>query len=275
MIKNWLVRGDTHGNFNWIPTNLNNYKPEETAIIILGDAGFNFYLNKTDERKKKEVNDLHYIIYCVRGNHEARPSDISRMLEVFDPEVNGYVYLQNDYPYIRYFKDYGIYNIDGYTIGIIGGAYSVDKWYRLARVGVQNKMDYDYYNSKKTGWFPNEQLTEKEMEAATFLFSGKKLDFVMTHTCPYSWRPTDLFLSGVDQSSVDNTMELWMDELKDKFQWNIWLFGHYHADRIERPHVEMYFNDIEELEVIYDRWRQYDNNGTLPWWITKSPNFDF
>ena len=49
MIKNWLVRGDCHGNFLWMnDLNPNKYIPEETGIIILGDAGINFYLNKTD-----------------------------------------------------------------------------------------------------------------------------------------------------------------------------------------------------------------------------------
>ena len=59
MIKNWLVTGDTHGQ---VMTRLMNigttdYPPEETALIILGDAGINFYLNKTDLKNKK-INSL-------------------------------------------------------------------------------------------------------------------------------------------------------------------------------------------------------------------------
>ena len=39
MIRNWLLRGDTHGNFTWMTNGcLDRYNPEETAIIILGDA---------------------------------------------------------------------------------------------------------------------------------------------------------------------------------------------------------------------------------------------
>ena len=253
---------------------LDNYDPKETAIIILGDAGFNFYLSQTDDKLKKEVNDLGYTIYCVRGNHEARPQDIPEMLEVFDPEVNGYVYLQNSYPYIRYFKDYGIYNINGYNVGIIGGAYSVDKWYRLSCCGIKDEFDSNYFNSKRTGWFYNEQLSSEEMNAASNLFLNKDFDFIMSHTCPYSWRPVDMFLPQVDQSTVDSSMELWLDKLKDQCNWNIWIFGHYHNGRAERPHVEMYYRDIEELEVIYDRWRRYDTTKKLDWWIRKSPNFD-
>jgi hypothetical protein len=51
MIKNWILTGDTHGarsaitRVNNIARNYPNYKPEETGIIILGDAGLNFYLN--------------------------------------------------------------------------------------------------------------------------------------------------------------------------------------------------------------------------------------
>ena len=111
------------------------------------------------------------------------------------------------------------------------------------------------------------------MAQATADLVNKSFDFVFTHTCPKDWQPTDLFLDSISQSNVDNSMELWMDELKDKFKWNIWLFGHYHCDRLERPHVEQYFNDIENLDTIYKRWANYDNGQELDWWINKSPNF--
>ena len=134
-------------------------------------------------------------------------------------------------------------------------------------------MTEEENNPKKTGWFANEQLTEEEMQLAEEYLKYKKVDFVFSHTCPYSWRPTDLFLNGIDQSKVDNTMEFWMDSLKDMFQWNIWCFGHYHADRLERPHVEQYYNDIESLDSIKQRWYEYDENQYLDWWLNKSPNF--
>lgn len=276
MIKNWLVRGDAHGNFNWMDNScLNDYIPEETAIIILGDCGFNFFLNKTDDKLKAEVNARGYRFYCVRGNHEARPRDIDGMRYKYDTEIDGIVWMEEDYPNIRYFKDYQIYTIDGYTCGVIGGAYSVDKWYRLARFGVRSKTDKNYNNPKKTGWFPDEQLTKEEMEDCSHLFKDWDFDFIFSHTCPYSWRPIDLFLSGVDQSSVDNSMELWMDKMKDQWKWKYWLFAHYHADRMERPHVEMFFNDIEKLDDVAARWKRYDETGELDWWVRKSPNFDF
>ena len=136
-----------------------------------------------------------------------------------------------------------------------------------------DKTDWDYNNPKKTGWFPNEQLSEKEMAQAATDLVNKSFDFIFTHTCPKDWQPTDLFLDSIDQNSVDNSMELWMDELKDKFKWNVWLFAHYHRDRLERPHVEQFYNDVELLDDIHKRWIDYDNGRELPWYLSKSPNF--
>lgn len=269
-IKNWFIRGDTHGVFTWMNDDcLNNYKPEETAIIILGDAGFDWYLNKTDERKKEEVDARGYCIYWLRGNHEARPCDVDGYKLIYDDEVKEYVWCDERFPHLRALKDYGIYQFGKYTAAVIGGAYSVDKYWRLERAGMTEETN----NPKKSGWFYNEQLTADEMHNAELTFTGHIVDFVFSHTCPYSWRPTDMFLSSVNQSTVDATMEKWLDELKDKFTWNVYCFGHYHADRLERPHVEQYYNDIETLDNIIERWKQYDETEYIDWWLHKSPSF--
>lgn len=275
-IKNWLIRGDTHGQFGWIDNgSLTEYKPEETAIIILGDCGLDFYLNKTDIRKKKELDAKGYYIYWLRGNHEARPSDIPDYDIISDPEVHGDVYCDFRYPHIRAFLDYGFYQIGGYNCLIIGGAYSIDKNWRLARTGLTEETN----NPKVTGWFNNEQLTKEEMtdclqKVKLFTATGKPVDFVMTHTCPLSFQPTDMFLHGIDQSKVDNSMEVWLEEVKNNITWFIWLYGHYHADRIEQPYVEQYYRNIEELPNIYNRWKAFSQTGELPWYIIKSPNFN-
>ena len=265
---NFLVRGDTHGHFTWIDQ-LSNYIPQETSIIILGDAGFNFYLNKSDNKLKHWVNQRGYTLYCLRGNHEARPTQIRDIEYRWDEDVNNYIYIEPKFQNIRYLVDGYVYKFGQYRCLCIGGAYSVDKWYRLARVGYTEETN----DPKKTGWFPNEQLTYDEMSSIKQSIYNIKVDFVFTHTCPLSFQPTDLFLGFVDQSQVDNTMERWMESIKDSFKWDVWCFGHYHADRIERPHVEQYFNDIEELDVIYERWKKYDETGELDWWLNKSPNF--
>ena len=247
---------DTHG---LVVSRLNEidkemYPPAETAVIILGDAGLNFYLNKTDKKNKEAVQKTGYTVYCVRGNHEERPELLPSMCELYDDDVAGPVYIEPiDYPNIRYLKDGGVYNINGFRTLVIGGAYSVDKWYRLNSAGVFSKLDSNYDNPKKTGWFPAEQLDSREMFKIEHEHSGKSFDIVLSHTCPLSWQPTDLFLPFLDQSSVDSSMEQWMDEFKDKIDWGVWFFAHYHTDRIIGNGAEIYYQSIENLNNIMER----------------------
>ncbi len=267
MIKNWILTGDCHG---WVETRLGNirrnmpdYKPEETAVIILGDAGLNYWLNSSDKKHKMRSADYGYTIYCVRGNHEERPENLDYRKE-YDENVYGYVYVDDFYDNIRYFVDGGEYVINGHPCLVLGGAYSIDKWYRIEQAQLRGTRSY---------WFADEQLTEYEMKEISERVLGKRFDFVFTHTTALSWEPNDLFINGVDQSRVDKTMEIWLDELKDQFEWSVWCFGHYHADRIERPFVEQFYYDYENMETVWERWRRYDETNELDWWLPKSPHF--
>ena len=263
MIKNFLITGDTHGRVMERLSHMeNNYVPQETALIILGDAGINFYLNKTDAKNKKIINNTGYFIYCVRGNHEERPENIPTMYQIYDENVEGRVYYEVEYPNIRYLIDGHAYLINKHPTLVIGGAYSVDKWYRLSHFP---------QGSKWTGWFKDEQLTPEEMASITERFKGKHFDFILTHTCPYSWQPFDLFLKGLDQSTVDNTMERWLDDFRKQVTWNAWCFAHFHDDRAVQPGVEMFYHDIVPIDYIYDVWT---SGKELPYNYIKDPNYD-
>lgn len=64
---------------------------------------------------------------------------------------------------------------------VIGGAYSVDKYYRV---------------SMGWNWFASEQPDEKiksDVESALEQVHWK-VDAVFSHTCPYNYMPTHLFL---------------------------------------------------------------------------------
>lgn len=267
MIKRWIITGDTHGRVGQrlyqITHNMDSIIPEETAVIILGDAGLNYYLNSTDLKGKRVASDFCIRVYCVRGNHEARPQNVHNMKLVDDADVGGKVYMEEEFPLIRYFVDGGEYTIDGKSVLVIGGAYSVDKYYRLARAA----------GHSFSGWFEDEQLSDEERAEILKRVSGKRYDIVLTHTAPITWEPTDLFLRGIDQSTVDKSMEFWLKEVALSVCWGHWLFGHYHADRIEAPHVEQFFNEYEDLDDIIKRWKRYDDAGELDWWLPKSPRF--
>lgn len=266
MIKNFLITGDTHGRvmdrLAQIDTTI--YAPTETALIILGDAGINFYLNKTDEKLKEKIQATGFTVFCLRGNHEERPENLGmepRM--ILDKNYQGIFYFEDKYPNILYFNNFGLYKLGRYIVYVIGGAYSVDKYYRLANTPI---------GAKWTGWFEDEQLNEEEMlacqEEIYNLPHNLTIDFVFTHTCPIQWEPVELFLNMIDPSTVDKTMELWLEEIeKDLQPYKYWLFGHYHADRYERPNVLQMYENIENLDDIYNR------TDEEKMWFRKSPYY--
>lgn len=262
---NWFITGDTHGDFSRFKTYnkiFNNTK--ENNIIILGDAGFNYLLDERDSHVKNKISKLYkFRIYCVRGNHEARPQNVKDMILIYDDRVDGYVWMQEKWPSIRYFQDYGIYTINGYKVAVIGGAYSVDKYWRLDG----RPEDTDVW----TGWFKDEQLTKSEMELAEKMICTNPVDIILSHTCPYAWEPIDLFLSRVDQSMVDKTMEHWMDKIAREASFSLWCWGHYHADRAEVPYGQMFFHNTMNLETLFKIWQDYDKGIELPTYIDYSP----
>lgn len=267
-IIDFVVTGDIHGDVIRLDNFIDRFPKDSYALILLGDAGFNFFLNKTDRKHKEYAQSLGCLIYVVRGNHEERPENIPTMLRDYDEIVDGPVYYEKDYPNIRYFIDGGIYNLNGYSTLTIGGAYSIDKHYRLARAKANHDDDWNP-EEHWTGWFKDEQLTQDEMFKIQKDVHDMKFDFVLSHTCPYSWQPFNLFLNGINQSTVDNTMEKWMDDLKNEISWDsAWLFGHFHEDNVIRPHVEMLMYNFYTLTEIADRWKDWDNGIRLPWYLT-------
>ena len=243
----FYVTGDIHGSVVELKYRLQTI-PEGSAIIILGDAGCNYYLNKADEKLKEEMKMLPYMFYLVRGNHEARPADVSSMELLDDPHVEGYVLCESEYPNIRYFTEFGIYIINNRKVGVIGGAYSVDKFYRLAQ---------------GWHWFENEQLDDQEKAICMSVFKNKQFDIILTHTCPYEWRPTDLFLPMIDQTTVDNSTEYFLSEIAQNCRYKSWAFGHYHKDRNIRPYVRMLFNKVLPLMQLTD-WKSIYGLETDP-----------
>jgi 3-oxoacid CoA-transferase subunit A len=229
--------GDIHGR---IPIILESLKEEaereDIAVILLGDVGANYYGGAKDHWFKTKLNNLGVRFYCLRGNHERHPKDVLNMNVVRDLYTEGLVYWEEEYPNLLYLVDGETYEFNDIVCLALGGAYSVDKWHRLER---------------GWHWFANEQIEEYDREAIKLETAGNFYDVVLSHTSPYSWQPTDLFIDAIDQNTVDNSMEWWLEEMSDNISWGKWLCGHFHETRYLREGVAMmlsndYLLDLEE-----------------------------
>lgn len=237
MIKNWFITGDTHGaellcrRLRYFKIRHANLVPEETGIIILGDAGINYHGETLggsyDAGDKKAVNKFGYQLYLLRGNHEFRPSTLSCIEIGNDENVKGMVYREPAYPNIHYFLDGGgQYWINDVKVFTLPGAYSVDKNFRLA-------------TGKK--WFRDEQMTLEERHN---IYDSIKLYMelahydediiILSHTCPLDFEPyiKYLFMDGLDQESIDKSMEQFLDVIHETVpDYKHWYFGHFHDDK--------------------------------------------
>lgn len=76
------LTGDTHGNFLRVDTFCRAMETTKSdTIIILGDAGFNYYLNDRDTRAKEYASAIPVKFFSIHGNHEARPQRIPSYME--------------------------------------------------------------------------------------------------------------------------------------------------------------------------------------------------
>lgn len=229
---NIYITGDIHGSIARILEAVGAYHTtQKDLLIILGDVGFNYYLDSRDSDMKQEVSKLPITLLCIHGNHEERPENISTYQQI---EFCGdFAYYEPEYPNIIFAKDGGIYNLNGTRCLVLGGAYSVDKFYRLER---------------GWRWFPSEQITDaRKYEIEQILEDNKwRVDYVLSHTCPYDERPVHLFLRSVDQSQVDTSMEMWLQKIADKLNFKRWYFGHYHGDW-DNGRYTMFYTNIEKF----------------------------
>lgn len=265
MEEKWFLLGDIHGDATPIKTfyeeHEKNLAPDSSKnfLILLGDVGANFALKgQRDIQFKMALSQYPFTYICLRGNHEAR---VQKVMEQ-NPEhweiqqkYGGEIYVEKEFPQIEYLSDApAIYEFAGYKTFSIPGAYSIDKWYRLL---------YGW------PWFEDEQLSEEEMALGRQLKAKEpNFDLVISHTCPMPYEPRDLFLSGIDQSMVDKTMERYLGEIEFDLNYKRWAWGHFHADRLypwnDGKQMLMLFNEhvvdlrkfmeMQEKDSLQDIW---------------------
>lgn len=229
----YYITGDTHRDFERIAEFCyENGTKEEDVMIILGDAGINYWCDVSDQILKEELSEIPITFFCVHGNHEERPLESGADYEEKKWQ-GGIVYVEEKYPNILFAKDGEIYDFHGKSVMAIGGAYSVDKYYRIA-----NELP----------WFETEQPDDRIKEYVEEQLEKRnwKVDIILSHTVPLECEPTWAFLPTIDQSTVDKSTEEWLQTIYNRTEFEQWFAGHYHIETEENG-VRILYKDFDEL----------------------------
>ena len=227
------VTGDTHGDFSRIAyfCARMHTKPDD-VMIILGDAGINFYGGWRDRHKKEFISKLPITLFCIHGNHERRPATIPSYREIV--WHSGTVYVEEQFSNILFAKDGEVYDLNGLRAIAIGGAYSID-W--MLRTPGQS-------------WWPDEQpSTEiKARVEAKLVALNWKVDVVLSHTVPLEYEPVEVFLSGIDQRKVDKSTEQWLTQIEARLDYSKWYAGHYHTEK-----------SVDRLQIMFENYDVFES----------------
>ena len=231
-----FLTGDTHADFmDLLDDSLRFGFTQHDLLIILGDVGINYFGDSRDQLHKEMLAMTQATVLCIHGNHEMRPTspDVAALYHPIQ-WMGGLAYVEDTYPRIIMAADGARYCINGRDFLVIGGAYSVDKPQRL-QCGYR--------------WFPDEQLTPKEMDAIRWKVQehGNQEDVILAHTCPYNHRPVEAFLPGLDESTVDNSMEQFLPEIVDTTEYNAFYCSHWHIEKRDGK-IRFLFHDMVMLE---------------------------
>ena len=136
-------------------------------------------------------------------------------------------------PNLLFAIDGEVYDLDGIKTIAIGGAYSVDKYYRLA-------MGWNWWADEQ----PSAEIKAKVEQALAA--RDWNIDIVLSHTVPLKYEPVEVFMSGFDQSKVDKSTEIWLDSIEDRLTYKHWYAGHYHTEKT-----------IDKLTLMFESIHEY------------------
>lgn len=201
--------GDVHGKFGRYKTLIKQYQ----NTIQLGDMGVGFYKYTMNQDIKADANPPHY-----------------KMIE------GGHRFIRGNHDNPSVCRQQSQYISDGHTengMMFIGSASSVDIDKR----------------TKHMDWWPDEELSQKELDILTEQYLDYKPIVMATHDCPESIAKT---MRRYEQKITgSNRIRLAFQNMFEHYQPKIWIFGHWHQsyDRLSHGTRFICLNELEIKEL--------------------------
>lgn len=232
------LTGDIHGDIGDLFDRIEGYNlKEQDILILLGDSGLEFHsfytkpkISPWDDKVQKRLREkIPATIICVQGNHDVPFKEMhgenSKIFGANAKKSNGIYFVQNG----------EVLTIDEKKFLVIGGAFSIDKDYRL-------RKGYPYWE--------NEELNKQEMEQIFINIKGKKYNYVLSHTCPLSVMP-EKALFDLD-FVAENRTEKFLEIVKQNIVFEKWFCGHFHINKTQGP-FNFLSDAVNVLEIVQNK----------------------
>lgn len=255
-----LFAGDTHGNLGHAQYLVRTAKKEGCdRVFVLGDFGMwehqkagvyfldtlNTYCN---------VNNIH--MYFADGNHDKTSLTVEMYADSRDDE--GFMMVR---PYIHYAWRGHRWTWDDVKFIALGGAYSVDKDWRLDL----EKRYPGKYGGPGSLWFPEEEMSDEDM--AAILENTDPVDVIMAHDKPRcsnpGWNRKNITECLPNQDRLQRAVET----LNPRFFFH----GHLHFSYVEDVQHSVIGSDEPGLMTVVafdcdpDGASSYGYNKTMSW----------
>ena len=132
-----------------------------------------------------------------------------------------------------------VFEIEGFTVFVFGGARSIDKDFRTPH----------------ESWWPQEMPTKEDYENALQNLKrvGNRVDLVVTHAAPLKFlrSAAGKKYRGFETEIRDET-SLLLSAIQARIQYKAWFFGHYHTEWLDRRY---------RTQCLYQSVVAYDGGG--------------
>lgn len=220
------VTGDTHRHIDIgkvIRFEIRN-PDENDYVIVAGDFGL-VWNNDREEIYLRNylTNNKEFTTLFVEGNHES----FFLLNQYSITEWNGGKVHKITDKIIHLMRG-EVFTINGKKIFVMGGAESIDKDRRTEGVS----------------WWKEELPSYEEMENGlkNLEKNNWEVDYIITHTCPVSVQ------AQLIRSTLDNSLEKYLEEIYKKVKFKKWYFGHYHIDLVMDNNFIALYDNITEMK---------------------------
>ena len=221
---------------------------ENDYLIICGDTGICGFSKEQEAATRAYLRGLPMTVLFADGNHEQFDALNSYSVDEWN---GGKVHKIADN--IIHLMRGQVFDVDGIRFFTMGGASSHD-----IDAGVLEPSDPDFtikrkkldremalYRISRVSWWAEELPSEEEMAEglANLERVGNKVDVILTHCMPSSVQ--DIYSRG--QYKHDRLTD-YLDIVKEKCEFKMWFFGHYHENRIIGQRFTMLYKEKIRLD---------------------------